>query len=204
MRLKRELSIAYDTAWTMTHKIRNAMKQRDENYVLQGIIELDDAFFGSPSEGAKRGRGTDKTPVVIGLSLGDEGHPLYVRAQVIENVDGDTVTALAKELIAKGSEIRSDGYPSYQPLAKNGYTLRAEKFDHKGKPEHLKWLHIIVSNMKTFFLGTYHGIGGEHMQAYLDEFCYRFNRRKWQTQLFPRTIHACLLAQPFRRYELIR
>ncbi len=204
MRLKRELHVAYDTAWTMTHKIRNAMGQRDEVYVLQGTVEVDDAFFGSPSEGGKRGRGTDKTPVVIGLSLGNDGSPRYARAQVIEHVDEDTVLGFAEKIIEKGSEIRSDGYPSYQPLAGKGYRLSAKKFDPKGESGHLRWLHVIISNMKTFLLGTYHSIGGDHLQAYLDEFCYRFNRRGWQAQLFPRTLLACLTAHPFPRYELIR
>ena len=70
LRLKRELLIAYDTAWTMSHKIRNAMKERDEEYQLSGFVEIDEGFFGSPSEGeGKRGRGTDKAPVVVALSL---------------------------------------------------------------------------------------------------------------------------------------
>jgi len=203
LRLKRELGIAYDTAWTMTHKIRNAMGQRDGMYLLQGSVEMDDAFFGAPSEGGKRGRGTDKTPVVIGLSLGENNRPEYVRAQVIETVDGESLLEFAEKTVMKGSEIRSDGYPSYNKLSKNGYRLVSEVFDPKEKPEHMKWLHVIVSNIKTFLLGTYHGIGSEHMQAYLDEFCYRFNRRGWQSQLFPRTLAACLTTRPFPRKFLV-
>jgi transposase-like protein len=203
LRLKKELGIAYDTAWTITHKIRNAMGQRDGMYLLQGIVEMDDSFFGAPSEGGKRGRGTDKTPVVIGLSLGENNRPEFVRAQVIDAVDGESLLEFAEGTIQKGSEIRSDGLSAYHKLAKNGYRLTSETFDPKEKPEYLKWLHIIVSNMKTFLLGTYHGIGSEHMQAYLDEFCYRFNRRNWQAQLFPRTLAACLTAKPFPRKSLV-
>jgi transposase-like protein len=203
LRLKRELSIAYDTAWTMTHKIRNAMKQRDGMYQLQGIVELDDAFFGSPSEGGKRGRGTEKTPVVIGLSLGKNGKPEYVRAQVIKAVDGKELIGFAEANIGKGSEIRSDGLPSYNKLADSGYDLLNKSFDPKSNPEHLRWLHIVVSNIKAFFLGTYHGIGRGYMQAFLDEFCFRFNRRKWQGQLFSRTLAACSYAKPFTRNMLV-
>jgi transposase-like protein len=203
LRLKKELGIAYDTAWTMTHKIRNAMGQRNAMYLLSGIVEADDAFFGSPSEGGKRGRGTDKTPVVIGLSLGGDKRPKYLRAQVIKAVNGDALLEFAESSIEKGSLIRCDGYSPYNKLAKNGYQLEPENFDPTEKPEHLKWLHIIVSNMKAFLLGTYHGIGGEHMQAYLDEFCYRFNRRNWQSQLFSRTLAACSEAKPFPRQNLV-
>jgi transposase-like protein len=178
LRIKREVSIAYDTAWTMTHKIRSAMGQRDGNYLLQGIVELDDSFFGSPSEGGKRGRGTEKTPVVIGLSLDEKGKPNYVRAQVVAAVDGKNLLEYANNNICKGSEIRSDGFRSYNKLNDSGYRLIAENYNPKDNPEHMKWLHIVASNIKAFFLGTYHGVGKEHMQAFLDEFCFRFNRRK--------------------------
>jgi transposase-like protein len=203
LRLKRELGIAYDTAWTMTHKIRNAMGRRDGLYLLQGIVEMDDSFFGSPSEGGKRGRGTDKTPVVIGLSLDEQGRPGYVKAQVIASVDGDSLLKFAESAIHQGSTIRSDGYSPYNKLKENGYRLEAECFDSKEKPEHLKWLHIVVSNMKAFLLGTYHGVGGGHLQAFLDEFCYRFNRRSWQDQLFPRTLAACMGTPPCTRKAFV-
>lgn len=58
-RLSEELEVTYKTAWLMLHKIRQAMRKRDAEYTLAGIVELDDAFFGAPSEGGKRGRGTD-------------------------------------------------------------------------------------------------------------------------------------------------
>jgi len=202
MRIKRELGIAYDTAWTITHKIRNAMKQRDGNYLLNGIIEVDDAFFGSPSEGGKRGRGTDKTPVVVALSLDEKGRPQYLRAELIDAVDGDSLTEFADRNIAKGSKIRSDGLRSYNKLGKD-YALEKTLFSVTVSPEHLQLLHIMVSNIKRFFLGTYHGIGRVHMQSFLDEFCFRFNRRHRQGLLFERTVNACASAVPFTRYDLI-
>jgi len=82
LRLKQELKIAYDTAWTISHKIRKAMGERDGLYLLQGTVEMDESFFGSPDEGGKRGRGSDKTPIVVGLSLGEKGEPAYCRVQV--------------------------------------------------------------------------------------------------------------------------
>ncbi|MEX1031338.1 MAG: IS1595 family transposase [Paenibacillaceae bacterium] len=66
--LSEQLGISYRSAWLMQHKIRKAMGERDAAYMLAGIVELDDAFFGAPSEGGKRGRGTDKTKVLVGLS----------------------------------------------------------------------------------------------------------------------------------------
>ncbi len=55
----------------------------------------------------------------------------------------------------------------------------------------MKWVHILASNSKAFLLVTFHGIGRKHLQSYLDEFCYRFNRRRWEKELFDRLIRAC-------------
>jgi transposase-like protein len=203
--LKRALGIAYDTAWTMSHKIRNAMKERDAGYQLSGFIEIDEGFFGSPSEGAgKRGRGTDKVPVVIGLSLDADGRPEFIKAQILETVAGDSIAEFAKESIEPGSIISSDGLRVYNRLSESGYDHQPLKFDIKEHPEHLKWLHVVISNLRAFLNGTYHGVPAKHLQAYIDEFCYRFNRRFWLSQLFSRTVTACALAFPFTRHELIR
>jgi transposase-like protein len=204
LRLKRELGIAYDTAWTMTHKIRNAMKERDENYQLSGYIEMDEGFFGSPSKGeGKRGRGTDKTPVAVGLSLDEKGRPVFIKAVVLEAVDSESVTGFANGAIEKGSVVSSDGLGVYNKLLENGFVHQPFKYDPVENPDHLKWLHVAISNMKAFLNGTYHGVPQKHLQRYLDEFCYRFNRRFWVDQLFARSLCACANTSPFRRYELI-
>ncbi len=96
MKLKQELDIAYDTAWTMSHKIRHAMGERDSLYLLSGTVEVDDAFFGGAHEGSKRGRGTEKTAAVLGLSLNKNGRSEYVCAKVVEHVDGETPLMLSR------------------------------------------------------------------------------------------------------------
>jgi len=202
-RLQRELGIAYDTAWTMSHKIRKAMGERDTAYLLGGTVDMDEAFFGAARVGSKRGRGTEKTPIVFGISMNNKGKPGFIKAKVAPNVDSETVSDFAKEYIEAGSHIRSDGLNIYRILSKDGYAHEAQVFDPIGSPEHLKILHVIISNVKAFINGTYHGLGDTHLQAFIDEFCYRFNRRFWESQLFNRTIDACIGAAPFPRYELI-
>jgi hypothetical protein len=71
------------------------------------------------------------------------------------------------------------------------YQHQPKKFEAQTGNEHLRRLHTIVSNAKRFILGTYHGLGGKHFQAYLDEFCYRMNRRFVASQLFDRLLCAC-------------
>jgi len=203
LKLKRELGIAYDTAWTMSHKIRNAMKERDADYLLSGTVDIDDSFFGAARIGSKRGRGTEKTAVVFGVSFDQKGRPEYLKAKVVEAVDGKILEKFAKESIEPGSLIRSDGFSSYRKLGTAGFIHEPQVFNYKENPEHLKWLHVVVSNAKSFILGTYHGLDSKHLQSYLDEFAFRFSRRFWHNQLFNRILCSCVNSGKFTRYDLI-
>ena len=184
--LKSKIGVAYYTAWTMCQKIRHAMGERDKNYKLNGIVELDEAFFGSPTEGGKRGRGTDKTAVFVSVSLTDEGKPKYAKMEVADSIDGASALKFAKTNIVRGSEVRTDGLNIYPQLTQNGYALVQKKYDPKKQPEHLHWVHIIVSNAKSLINGTFHGLDKTHLQKYLNEFCYRLNRRWSETNIFSR------------------
>jgi transposase-like protein len=202
--LSKQLGVAYSTAWAISHKIRKAMGTRDTLYMLEGTIELDDAFFGATRTGSKRGRGTEKTAVLVGLSLNQQGKPLFVKMSAVENVKGETLVEFAKGSIKSGSFIMSDGYKSYNKLCGEGYSHKGKEFNPKDDPEHLKWLHIVVSNAKAFILGTYHGLDSQHIQSYLDEFCFRFNRRFFSAQLFNRIVNTCAFSSPISYSELMR
>ena len=194
--IQRELDLAYGTAWLMCHKIRSAMGERDTQYVLDGYIEVDDAFFGGASEGGKRGRGTDKTVVLVGVSLDEKRRPLFAKMKVAPNVRRETLETFAKENFSQGAFLSSDGFSSYKTIG---------DFKHIAEPQsadHLKWLHIIISNAKAFILGTYHGLDALHLQSYLDEFCYRFNRRKFSRQHFERTLFSCIYAPKLTYHDL--
>lgn len=203
MQLARELAISYSSAWHMLHRIRKAMKERDSRYLLSGIVELDDAYFGAPKKGGKRGRGTEKAKVMIGVSINEEGHPQYLKMEVVADLKEDTVMQFAQKHVKDGSTISSDAYRSYAGLQKR-YVLKAKVFDPDRDAEHLKWLHTIISNAKAFIDGTFHGLGQKHMQNYLDEFCYRFNRRHFQDEIFSRILCSCLAAGPITLTELTR
>ena len=200
MQVGRELDLPYSTAWLLCHKIRSAMGERDTQYVLDGYVEVDDAFFGGPSDNGKRGRGTDKSVVLVGVSLDEKHRPQFAKMQVVPDVKSETVKSFAKENFAPGAVLTSDGYRSYGALSEN-YTHAVEPQPLE-KAERLKWLHIIISNAKSFILGTYHGLDPLHLQAYLNEFCYRFNRRKFSLQHFDRTLSACISASKLTYHEL--
>ena len=202
--LSNQLGICYQTAWTMLHKIRKAMGERDTNYTLAGIVELDDAYFGSPTKGGKRGRGTEQTQVLVGLSLNSIGQPLYIKMEIIPDLRGTTISDFAQRTIEEGSVISSDKYRSYNVLtADPKYEHKPKIFNPKEDSEHLKWLHTIISNAKAFVAGTYHGLGTKHLQAYLNEFCYRFNRRMFKGELFNRLVKACVSVSTITYPELV-
>jgi transposase-like protein len=202
--LSKELEISYKAAWFMLHRIRKAMKDRDSNYLLAGVVELDDAYFGAPQEGGKRGRGTDKSKVMVGLSLNEKGNPQFIKMEVINDLKKETIAKFAQENIENGSTISSDAYRSYNSLKDEGFKLEAKVFNSKNDENHLKWLHTIVSNAKAFIAGTFHGLDDKHLQKYLDEFCFRFNRRFFEKELFNRIVNSCMNSQKLCFTELTK
>lgn len=199
--LAKDIEVSYPTAWLMLHKIRQAMGKRDANYKLAGIVEFDDSYFGGPTEGGKRGRGTDKAKVLVGLSTNEAGCPEFVKMEVINDVKGTTLLDFATRQIVEGSTIESDDYKSYRKLG-DLYDHQPQTYDPVENPEHLKWLHVIISNAKALIAGTFHGLDQTHLQRYLNEFCYRFNRRKHEGQGFFRLLAACISCPTITYAEL--
>ena len=183
--LQRLLDVCYESAWYLLDRIRTAMGQRNANYVLSGLVEMDDFYLGGPSSAGKRGRGTDKAKVVAALSKTEKGIPLFAHMQLVENFQTKTLQEFVNQHLANGTAVECDGFSSCKGLT--GVNCEAKVF----KPESgdLKWLHKSISNLKAFLLGTYHGRCSK-LQPYLDEFCFRLNRRHQPLQLFPRLLCA--------------
>ena len=177
------IGTTYKTAWYMLVRIRSAMGQRDATHQLSGVIEFDDAYFGGPTVGQKRGRGTEKASVFVALSLSARGNPRYLKMQVTPDIKGETVKKFAESAFVEGSTIRSDGYSSYIPALTN-FTHEHTPYDPNS--DLLHWLHIAISNAKAFILGTYHGLPKKNLQSYLDEYSFRFSRRSFGPKLLER------------------
>jgi transposase-like protein len=193
--LSQILDLNYRTAQRLLRKIRAAMKDRDSMYMLSGVVDMDDAYFGAPSKG-KDGRGTDKAKAVIALSKDEKNRPRYLRIQVIEKVTIEEIKRVAKQCVTPGSKIVSDGHSSYKPLAQEGYVHEAKVYYKEDEEEFLKSLHKVISNVKAFIQGTFHGLGAKYMQSYFDEFCFRFNRRFDPNEIFDRLLNACASSKP--------
>ncbi len=188
VQLASELGIAYSSAWYLLHRIRSAMTNRDAEYMLCGIVEVDDTYFGGPKSGGKRGRGTEKTKVVVAVSKDEKDRPQYIKMQVVDDLKGATIGGFVNSAIKKGSVIQSDAYGSFRKPMADGYTHQYEVFDSNN--DMLHWLHQIIGNAKAVILGTFHGFHEKHLQAYLDAFCYRFNRRFLRGEIFARLLTA--------------
>ena len=200
MQLSRVLNLPYDTAWFLLHRIRHAMAERDNNYLLTGIVELDDTYLGRPKKGGKRGRGTTKTKVVVAISKDGEGKPKYAKMQVVPDLKGKTIARFAKDCIEEGSVVQTDAYRSYRKPLNGKYLHEYQVFD--AESDMLKWLHTITGNAKAFVSGTFHGLGRKHMQSYLDEYCYRFNRRYMGADIFSRLLLAVTRSTILRYADL--
>jgi len=204
LRLEKELEVSYPTAWLMLHKIRYAMKGRDGGYLLAGIAEMDEIYIGGPKGGGKRGRGTEKTPVQVALSLDENGKPQYVKMEILDDTTNQSILDFTIRNILEGTVIKTDKYRAYgKAFEGQSYKHEPERFEIKENPEHLKWLHRVVSNAKTFILGTYHGLGEKHLQAYLNEYSFRFNRRYLTGRIFERLLNASILSTTITYKELV-
>jgi len=115
-----------------------AMMERDWDYMLSGTVEVDDVFFGSADEGGKRGRGTDKTQVIVGLSLNEKGRPLYLKMESVNDLTKTSVGNFTSMNIVSGSTISTDAYSSYKHLRDEDYDHKPKKYNPKDDSEHLK------------------------------------------------------------------
>ena len=153
-------------------------------------------FLGAPTEGQKRGRGTDQTPVLVAVSFikgkQDKEYVGFARLKAVENIDADTIIEFTKTVVKPGSTVRTDGLPVYPALEKHGFVHDQHVIGKQKAHLILPHVHTFISNLRAFVIGTYHGLGEKHLQQYLDEFCYRFNRRRHHDELFDRLLRACL------------
>ena len=195
----------YQPIWHMMHKIRACMGKRDDSYVLCGCMELDEGFFSvevpeeEKDKPRKRGRGSQSKAAVLVMieSEPDEEHPNkgkgrkvgYLKMKVIPNLQSKTITREVKEHISYESHLDTDDSTSYTDFS----TVVAEH--HPVKVENKKevgnifpWVHIAIANAKRWILNNCHDVKSEFLQFYLNEFCYKFNRRYFGERIFDRLL----------------
>ena len=190
LRLTKLIGVSWPTAFAMLRKLRQAMGHRDTLYRLSEIIELDDALIGGKRPG-KRGRGAEgKTAILVACET-FQGRPGFTAIEAVATINHHRVRDFAQRRITPGVLIRTDALPA---LNVPGEAHR--HFSQITPPENadqwLPWVHIVISNLKRFLLGTYHGISHRYLQEYLNEFTYRFNRRFWESEIPNRLLRLCV------------
>ena len=181
--LQQELGLgSYKTAWTLHHKLRKAMV-RPNAPKLSGEIEVDETFVGGPTPGA-RGRGTRKQIVAVAVEK-PTGHVQYgygrCRLRVIRDARRETLEGFITDVCASGSVIYTDGHTAYSRLGELGYTHVISHYSSDEEPAHVAMpaVHRVASLLKRWLLGTHQGsVAAQHLDYYLDEFTFRFNRRR--------------------------
>jgi transposase-like protein len=179
VQLQRQLGLArYETAWLMLHKLRSAMV-RPARDLLTGTVEVDEAYLGGFIAGRPGGRTLgDKIVVAAAVEVRGEGSG-RVRLQIVPDASGDSLLPFIKAHVAPGSTVRTDGWTGYKHLGAGGFRHQRRV---QGSPERagviLPRVHRVFGNLQTWIRGTHHGVSGKHLQAYLDEFVFRFNRRR--------------------------
>ena len=190
--LKRQLGVSYPTAWLIHHKLMQVMAEREDRYVLEGAVQIDDAYLGGERSGGKVGRGSEnKVPFVAAVSLSDDSRPLRIKLTPVSGFTLKAIAVWAKDHLDPASVVFSDGLACFGAVTEAGCrhqpTVMAGR-KPKDVPE-FKWINTILGNLKTSLTGAYHAFDFRKYAArYLAAFCYRFNRR-----FDLRTLHQRLL-----------
>jgi len=201
------LGLSYPTAWTWLQKLRRCLGARS-HAPLSGVVEVDDSYLGGYRQGqpGRRKGGGNKDLIMVAVE--DRGEVMG-RARIVAVPDhlSATFTAAVAAHLQPGSTVITDGLSSYQQLPGNGYDHRPKVIgkDKKGAGEALPRVHRVISLVKRWLLGTHQGsVSRKHLPAYLEEFEFRFNRRRatHRTLLFERFVEQAMRS-PHEPYRLI-
>jgi transposase-like protein len=196
-RLAKQIGVSWLTARRMLQKIRTAMGRRDSIYRLTDLIEVDDTYVGGKKYGGKRGRGAaGKKPVLVAVESRG-GKAGFMAMEAVSTISGQTVKKFLARRLRQGQTVRTDAFPALNTVGETQNHLK-KVTPAKEAMNWLPWVHIIIGNLKKFLNGTYHGVSSVYLQEYLDEFCYRFNRRFWEFELPYRLLNACLTHVPVK------
>jgi transposase-like protein len=212
--LQRVLGLgSYETAWTMLHRFRHAMI-RPGRERLQGRVEVDEAYLAltdrqEPLTAAGRKSSTAKVLIVIAVeTLQPKGFG-RIRLRRIANDSASCVIPFVQEAIEPGAQVRTDGSAAYRSLKELGYDHQRTVMLGSHVPAHVSMagVHRVAALVKRWILGTHHGsVQPEHLDAYLDEFVFRFNRRTSGSRglLFYRLLQQAVTTAPVTYADVVK
>ncbi|MCP4612803.1 MAG: IS1595 family transposase [Planctomycetes bacterium] len=158
----------YQTAFTMLHKLRAGMVSQGRGRI-NGVIQVDETYIGGAQPGL-RGRGASGKVIVVGAAEIRGNRLFRIRLKIIPNVNSQTLNGFVKDNVVEGSTVITDDWKGYNYLQSAGYNRVIDD-------SALGNIHKVFSNLKMWLIGTHHGVSPQHLQAYLNEYTFRFNRR---------------------------
>jgi transposase-like protein len=198
--LERTLGTSYRVAWVMLQRFRVAMV-RSERTQLAGKVEVDECLVGGIDRGGKPGRGTSKNIVLVAVELRDPKGFGRVRLRHVPDASKQSVLPFVRHVVAQGAEVITDGWASYGDLSSEGFVHTKRPQAPSAAPAHiaLPGTHRVGSLLKRWLLGTHQGsFRSEHLQSYLEEFTFRFNRRTSRNRglVFRRLLEQAVVTAP--------
>lgn len=205
--LQRVLGLgSYQTAWTWMHKLRRAMVRPGRDS-LTGAVEVDETYVGGPEEDVHGRETEDKAIVVVAAEIRGKGTG-RIRLGRVEDLSGESLLAFVKGAVTPGALVHTDGWSGYVGLKRLGYKHKATNVKRSGAPAHkaLPRVHRAVSLLKRWLVGTHQGgVQARHLDYYLDEFTFRFNRRTSRSRglLFYRLMQHAVAIPPVPYRSLV-
>ena len=198
MGLKQVLGLnRYETVWIWLHKLRTAMVRPDRD-CLSGIVEIDETYIGGKKTG-KRGRGAIGKSLVL-VAVEDKGkHFGRIRLHRIADASAKSLMPAVQKSVETGSLIRTDGWSGYAQLPSKGYNHIVIRKNADVGDNLLPLANRVVALLKKWLVGTHQGaVHSSHIDYYLDEFTFRFNRRtsRYRGKLFYRLIQQAVAIEP--------
>jgi transposase-like protein len=195
---------SYVTAWSWLHKLRRAMVRPGRDR-LSGRVEVDETYWGAVEAGVRGRQTVNKVLVAVAVEqVGRRGFG-RIRMRRVPDASANSLQAFVEEAVEPGTVVHTDGWLGYERLTKRGYRHRIT-FLHGQSADLLPRVHRVVSLLKRWLLGTHHGaITATHLDFYLDEFTFRFNRRRSQHRgkLFYRLAQQAMAVGPAPYHHLI-
>jgi transposase-like protein len=195
---------SYRTAWRWLHKLRRAMVRPGRDR-LSGTIEVDEVYIGGERAG-KRGRGAGGKALVLIAAQADGAKIGRIRLARVANASAPVLTQAISASVSTGSQVLTDGWPDYADLTANSYRHKKVRTTAVVGANLLPRANRVAALLQRWLLGTHQGaVGTAHLDYYLDEFTFRFNRRPSGSRglLFQRLVEQALTLGPVRGDALV-
>ena len=198
---------SYETAWAWLHKLRRAMIRPGRD-CLSGNVEVDEAYVGGKEAGVRGRETVSKSIIAIAVEL-KQGGIGRIRLRRVEDVSAESLVGFVSDVVTPGSRVYTDGWSAYAGISEKGYNHQVTVVSASPDPAHVLMpnAHLVASLIKRWWLGTHQGATSkEHLDYYLDEFTFRFNRRtsKARGLLFYRLLENAVQLAPVSTDALFR